>query len=134
MNRHCRSLLKAQEMPLVIAACRTFNDLLIFIDRLDPTNNPLKHEQNNKAKLKGASLKSFETLEHSISFSRNVVCETLQILSFRPSKHACLKHEYLDDERRIFKMVFLLSSYDKTEFKTARMSILPKNASWSVFA
>ena len=134
MNRRCRSLLKAQEMPLIIAACRTFNDLLIFIDRLDPTNNPLKHEQNNKAKLKGASLKSFETLEHSISFSWNVVCETLQILSFRPSKHARFKHEYLDDKRRLFKTVFLLSSYDKTEFKTARMSILPKNASWSVFA
>ena len=108
MNRRCRSLLKAQEMPLVIAACRTFNDLLIFIDRLDPTNNPLKHEQNNEAKLKEASLKSVETLEHSISFSWNVVCETLQILSFRPSKHAHFKHKYLDDERRIFKTVFFV--------------------------
>ena len=108
MNQRCRSLLKAQEMPLVIAARRTFNNLLIFIDRLDPTNNPLKHEQNNEAKLKEASLKSVETLEHSISFSWNVVCETLQILSFRPSKHAHFKHKYLDDERRIFKTVFFV--------------------------
>ena len=108
MNQRCRSLLKAQEMPLVIAARRTFNNLLIFIDRLDPTNNPLKHNQNNEAKIKEASLQSVETLEHSISFGWNVVCETLQILSFRPSKHAHLKHKYLDDERIIFKTVFFV--------------------------
>ena len=50
MNRHCQSLLKAQEMPLVMAAHRTFNDLLIFIDRLDPTNNSeARAEQQSQA-------------------------------------------------------------------------------------
>ena len=46
MNRRCRSLLKAQEMPLVKAARRTFYYLVIFIDRLDPTDDPLMRERN----------------------------------------------------------------------------------------
>ena len=116
-----RSPLKAQEIPLVIAARHTFNDLVIFINRLDPTDDPLKRKQNKEAKLKRASLKSVETLEHAITFSWNVVCETFKILSFHLIKHARFKHEYLSYERRFLRWVFLLSSYDITKFRTAKM-------------